>query len=104
MPKRPAGPIFALVLILAICVGCVLIGIYPYRPADFRGWLVLVAIAVPILGAYELIGDKLFSPSLGKRMSRSARIAYGVVVALFVIALSWLLFRMAEPYLTTWGA
>jgi hypothetical protein len=102
--KTSPRTILAAALALVICVGCVLLGIYPYRPADIRGWLILVAIAAPILGAYELIGSKLFSPSLGKRMNRSARIAYGVVVALMVIALSWLLFKMAQPYLTTWGA
>ena len=96
--------ILVVALALAICVGCVLIGIYPYHPADFRGWLVLILIAMPILGAYELIGGGLFSPSLGTRMSRRARIAYGVVVGLTVMAASWLVFKWAQPYLTTWGA
>jgi len=91
-------------LALAICVGCILLGIYPYRPADIKGWLVLIVIAAPILGAYELVGGKLFSPSVGKEMSKTARIAYGVVAALIVIAVSWLLFKVAKPYLTTWGA
>jgi hypothetical protein len=102
--KTSPRTILAAALALPICVGCVLFGIYPYRPADIRGWLVLVAIAIPILGAYELVGSRLFAPSLGARMSRSARIAYGVVVALIVIALSWFLFNLAQPYLTTWGA
>lgn len=96
--------IFAGLLALAICIGCALIGIYPYRPADIRGWLVLVALAIPILGAYELIGGRLFSPSLAERMSRSARITYGVLVGLIVIGTSWLLLKIAQPYLTTWGA
>ena len=37
-------------------------------------------------------------------MSRSARITYGVLVGLIVIGTSWLLLKIAQPYLTTWGA
>jgi len=99
-----ARKILAATAALAICVGCVLLGIFPYRPADIWGWVVLIVIAVPFLGAYELIGGKLFSPSLSRRMSKTARIAYGVAVGLVGIAVSWLLFKMAQPYMTTWGA
>ena len=98
-----ARTIFTGVLALVVCVGCVLVGIYPFRPAGVGGWVALVVIAVPIVGAYEFIGDRFFSDSLGKRMSKSARISYGVVVALAVVALSWLLFKIVQPYLTTWG-
>ena len=91
-------------LAVAVCVACILLGIYPYRPANIWGWLVLILIAVPVLWAYELVGKKFFSPSSAKGMSRTARIAYGLVVALIVIAASWLLFKTAEPYLTTWGS
>jgi hypothetical protein len=82
------------------CVGCVLVGIYPHRPATMRGWVVLLLVAVPIVIAYDRIGEKLFSTSRGNRMSRSTRIIYGVATGIVVIAVSWLLLHMARPYLT----
>ena len=89
---------------VAFCVGCVLVGIYPYRPATALSWVALFLAAVPIVVAYGLIGDKLFSTSFGNRMSRSTRVVYGVVVGILVIAVSWMLLHMAQPYLTTWSA
>ena len=91
-------------LALVICAGCVLLGIYPYRPGDIWGWLVLIVVSAPILAAYELIGARLFSPLVGKRMGKSARIACGVVVGLVGIAVAWLVLELLRPYLTTWGA
>jgi len=88
----------------ALCVGCVLVGIYPYRPATMWGWVVLCLAAVPIVIAYDRIGETLFSTSLGNRMSRSTRIVYGVVVGALLIAVSWFVLDIAQPYLTAWGA
>src|SRR5262245_30190556 len=86
-----------------ICVACVLIGIYPYRPASSWGWVVVVVAAMPIAFFYALIGERLFSPGLGIRLSVPLRIAYSVVVGLTVLFVSWLLLDIARPHLTTWG-
>ena len=86
-----------------ICVACVLLGIYPYRPASSWGWVVLFVAAMPIAVFYALIGERLFSPELAMRLSIPLRITYGVVVGLTVFFASWKLLDIARPHLTTWG-
>lgn len=86
-----------------ICVACVLLGIYPYRPASSWGWVVLFVTALPVAIFYALIGERLFSPELGMRLGITLRIAYGVLVGLTVLLVSWVLFDVVRPHLTTWG-
>lgn len=102
--NNAARTIVAATLGVAICVGCVLFGIYPYRPAGPSGWGMLIAGALLIVVAHGLIGRRLSSLSLGKRMTMLVRIIYGVVVVFLVLLLSWLLLHVGREYLTTWGA
>ena len=63
----------------------------------------LFVAAMPITFFYGLIGERLFSPEVGMRLSVPLRIVYGVVVALTVFFVSWVLLDIARPHLTTWG-
>lgn len=52
---------FASNAILALAVGlatvCVLTNVWPWHPQTFRGWIVLVALAVPLIVVGEAVGE-----------------------------------------------
>jgi len=44
-------------------------GINPYRPNDFAGWLILIALGIPLGLLLEWIGGFIFSKELGQKIS-----------------------------------
>jgi len=87
---------------MLFCAGVVLAGIYPRRPNDVVGWVVLVIVSVPLLIGLELIGTALLENRLVARMNRPARIIYGVAAVAFVAVLLFFGGNWLEPHLGTW--
>lgn len=87
---------------IAICVGLILIGIYPYRPNGLIGWIVLFLIAVPIVLSLEFIGRNALENKFVANMGRTSRIIYGTITVLFIIVLILVGWKLAKPYLGTW--
>ena len=95
---------FAGLLVAATtCAGIVLVGIYPYHPANLIGWLLLALLAIPIVLLLELSGNFLLE---SKRMQQSGpimRIIGGLLAILVICVLILLAWGAVKPQLTTWG-
>jgi hypothetical protein len=65
---------------LFVAVSIVLILIYPHRPDGMAGWLVLVAVAMPVVLGLQYIGQAAFESRLMSRLGKGGRIAAGVGV------------------------
>jgi hypothetical protein len=88
---------------IPICVGLILIAIYPHRPNDLFGWTALILLAAPIVFGLEFIGTSLLQNKIVARMGRLTRIIYGVVVIVLISILIWLIWRWIGPHFGTWN-
>jgi hypothetical protein len=106
-PPQDMNSVHRIIAVIAsgvlLYVASVLLGIYPYRPASPWAWVGLFVAAMPIAIFYALIGERLFSPELRMRLNIPLRVAYGSVVALTVLFVSWVLLDFMRPHLTTRG-
>jgi uncharacterized membrane protein SirB2 len=93
-----------LVIVSLICSGVILLGIYPYRPNDLLGWVVLLLISVPVVLFYEVLGKKLLENKRLNSAGRLTRIVYGVIALGLVIIASVSVVSWLEPYLGKWGS
>lgn len=100
----PGFNIFWLIVLGFICSIVLLIGIYPYHPDSLIGWVVLYLISLPIILFFQVFGEKLLGNEKIKKVSRSGRIIYGVVVIGILVILSMTVINWLEPYLSKWGS
>lgn len=99
-------PGFNTVWIFFLSIACsisILIGIFPYHPNSFLGWVVLYFISFPVILIYQLLGEKLLGNKIIDKLSSSMRVVYGViaigaVVVFAIVAVEWF-----NPYLSKWG-
>jgi hypothetical protein len=87
---------------IGMCVGFVLFALYPHRPKDILGWVVLTLVAVPVVLGLELLGTGLLENRLVARMGRLTRIMYGVGAILAICILLILVWTWLQPHLGTW--
>ena len=85
------------------CSGMILLAIYPYRPNSILSWVVLFLLSLPIVIGFEVIGEKSLGDKYISKLSRTARIFYGVIVLFVVVVVSSIIVISAEPYLSKWG-
>lgn len=86
---KSAGVLGLLAVVAALAL---LVNVFPQHPTSVRGWLVFVALALPILVIGELIGNAIFENrfvrSIGKNSQSGriswARVTYGVVALLLL--------------------
>jgi tetrahydromethanopterin S-methyltransferase subunit G len=88
--------------IVVICVGLILVEIYPYRPSGVLGWVLLILIAVPVVLGLEFIGEKLLQNRIVTKMGRTARILYGVIAISMILMIVALILNWIVPQLSTW--
>lgn len=88
---------------IPICVGLILIAIYPHRPNDVLGWIVLILFAAPVVFGLEFIGTNLLENKVAGRMGRLTRIIYGVAVVTLIFILIWLFWKWVGPHFGTWN-
>lgn len=86
------------------CTGVILLAIYPYRPNSIWSWIVLILVSFPIVISLEMLGSKLLGNKYVSKMSRPARIFYGVILLILVLLVSALILFSADPYLGKWGS
>lgn len=94
----------ALFLVSLVCSGVILLGIYPYRPNDLLGWVVLLLLAVPVVLFYEFLGKRLFENKKVNNSGTLTRILFGVIALGLVIIASVSVVNWLEPYLGKWGS
>lgn len=87
---------------VTICLGLILVAIYPHRPSGVIGWAVLTLVAVPIVLGLEFIGASALQNGIVARMGKLARIVFGVVVILLISILILLAWKWVAPYFGTW--
>ena len=88
-----------------ICPIVILVGIYPYRPNSFLGWLTLYLASLPIVFLFGVLGDKLLDNKATRKLrSSGSRVLYGVVVLGLVFVASIFVVSWFEPYLGKWGS
>jgi len=96
---------FKIVLIAIATLFCsmlILVGIYPYHPKSFNGWIVLYLISLPITVIFEMFGEKIFSDKLSKKLGHGTRIIYGVIILGLLMLLSVTTVSWLEPHLVKW--
>ena len=93
-----------LAIAVLICFGVILLGIYPYRPNNLLGWVVLLLLSIPVVAIYELIGTKLHENRELNSVGKVARIVFGVIVSGLIIIASMSAVSTLEPHLGKWGA
>jgi hypothetical protein len=101
------GARFNLVFVAIAAIFCstlILVGIYPYHPKSSIGWIILYLISFPVVIVFELLGNKVFSDNISRKLSRGARIIYGVIVLGLIFILSTSVVSWLEPYLGKWGS
>ncbi len=94
----------AIAIVSLACSGVILLGIYPYRPNDLLGWVVLLLISVPVVLFYEVLGKKLLENKRVNSAGRSTRIVFGVIALGLVIIASVSIISWLEPYIGKWGS
>lgn len=87
---------------IVVCVGLILLAIYPHRPGGILGWIVLVLVAIPIVLGLEVIGTYLLQHRIVTGMGRVARILYGIIAILMISAIVALGWNWIAPHLDTW--
>jgi Na+/proline symporter len=87
---------------LVISVGVILIAIYPHRPADAIGWIVLILLAIPIVPGLEFIGSAMLRNVVLNRMGWPARIVCGVLVVVLISVLLLTAWNTVLPRLGQW--
>ena len=95
---RRAVQVLAAYLVVSIMLsGLMLLQSYPTRPQSLTGWIVLFALALPLTILGEAVGEFLLRNRLSRAVERATqkrsfswlRIGYVLILALFVIAASW---------------
>ena len=102
MEKSKTNIVFIPIAAL-FCMGIILLVIYPYRPNSILSWIVLYLVSFPIVISLEFIGMKLFGNKYVSKLSRPARIFYGVIVLILVALISSIIIFSAVPFLGKWG-
>lgn len=92
-----------LLLLEALAVGALLLSLYPYRPATPAGWALLALLALPLLLAVELWGERLLGASFVVRLPRLVRIAYGALVLGGTVAVLFVAQQLLDGHLERWG-
>jgi hypothetical protein len=72
-------------IIMIIYLGLIFLYIYPHRPIDVVGWLILIFVGIPINLLVEWIGERVFSHRIGQELSDKRTSVKRIIVALFVI-------------------
>jgi hypothetical protein len=93
-----------MIVLVLFAVTVVLAEIYPYHPATATGWGVLALLALPLVMAGEYFGERVLGAPFVTRFSRTARIVYGVIVFVAVIACGMFALQFLNGHLVTWSA
>ena len=100
----PKIKIIVLAFTTLIFSAFILVGIYPYHPNSFFGWLVLYFMSLPLVIILEILGEKLFFNKITNNIGRAGRIIYGVIVLGLFMLLSSSSLLLMKPYLGKWGS
>ena len=95
--------ILGLVLIWIVLAGLAALTLLPHLPASSGQWVALIVLGPPAYVFFELVGSAIFSEDRSNRISKRsfslARIGFGLLVAIpllaVVWALGWLFHRLA---------
>ncbi len=82
----------------------ILVGMYPYHPNGYVGWLVLYVVSLPLVIILEILGDKLFNQKILNNIGLIVRIIYGVVALGIFLLLSSSSLLWLMPYFEKWGS
>lgn len=88
---------------IPVCVGFILIAIYPHRPNDLLGWIALILFSAPIVFSLEFIGTNLLQNTIVARMGRVTRILYGIAIVVLISIFVWLIWKWVGPHFGTWN-
>jgi len=81
----------------------ILLGIHPYWPNGLAGWLILIALGIPLSLFLEWIGGFVFSKEFGQKISNKpfsiGRIIYALWSFLLFFACLFFLWRIFGPWL-----
>lgn len=102
MTRRKATVLGQIALLAVVCMGFVLIAIYPHRPASSLGWLVLATSSVPLVLGLQYFGAQVLEGKAMAGMGRLLRVGLAVLFLLAVAVLLAATWKWITPYLTTW--
>ena len=100
--QRFIGTVKAALVGMPVCVGLLLIAIYPHRPSSILGWVILTVVSIPIVLGLEFCGAGLLQNRFVARMGKWPRIAVGIVAVLFVSTSIMLIWKWIAPHLAMW--
>ena len=73
------------IIILAVFyIPLILFSIYPLKPLEITGWLIIILIGMPILLALEFIGESIFNKKVGMKISEKRFSTFRVIIALLI--------------------
>jgi len=95
---RPFRILLGYLIVATIAAALLLVDLWPWHPTSWRVWLLLVAIALPVLIVGEWFGEALFNNPLSHSVGRATasrsfswlRIGYLLGLALLVLGLLFL--------------
>ena len=86
MFKNMKNLIIVLPIAGVVCSLLALVIVFPFHPVTLIGWIIWYLLATPVLFLGELIGEKVFSEKVGKRIdSDTSRISGNRIFALLMI-------------------
>ena len=82
------GAVFGVVIFVTVIV----VDFYPFRPSSLAGWIILVAVGIPVCFCLELLAESLLSNKCGQKISDKAfslkRILFLLLGLLLVVGLA----------------
>jgi hypothetical protein len=98
-PSRLRRWLIGLPFVVGIYVGLIFLYIYPHKPVDLVGWLLLFFVGIPVSGLLEWLGDRFLNSraesnaSLGRVSAKRITLGLFAFLALIGVAIVfWLLF------------
>lgn len=92
-----------LLLLVPVSVIIALANIYPYHPDTYTGWSILLVLSLPLMLLGELLGDRVLKANFVQKLSKPARIIYGLAVMGATLGAFTLAQPLLEGHLAKWG-